>query len=217
MWVSPTQTLRQQALLDSSVVLTLRKKLFFTDENVNSNDPVQLHLLFVQVHVHCTCTWYIPYSSNRRCGVYLFEGSVYKSRYVFPDSLCELHYSLHICNYLSPYLVHQCLTIHLRGQATPTIIVSCCVYSRAAFISLECGARATFIQRWRLFEELHYMYVHGLMCVCGPLNTQCREAVIEGTHPVTKQEAIELAALQLQVEFGNQREGHVDKNFVKSM
>jgi talin len=93
MWVSPTQTLRQQALLDSSVVLTLRKKLFFTDENVNSNDPVQLHLLFVQ----------------------------------------------------------------------------------------------------------------------------CREAIVEGAHPVTKQEAIQLAALQLQVEFGNQKEGHVDKNFVKSM
>ena len=51
----------------------------------------------------------------------------------------------------------------------------------------------------------------------GLPNPQCREAIVEGAHPVTKQEAIQLAALQLQVEFGNQKEGHVDKNFVKSM
>ena len=61
-----------------------------------------------------------------------------------------------------------------------------------------------------------YNDVHNTSC-SGPLHTQCREAVIEGTHPVTRQEAVGLAALQLQVEFGNQREGHVDKNFVKSM
>lgn len=48
-WLSPTLTLRQQGLLEHTLLLTLRKKLFFTDENVNSNDPVQLHLLYVQV------------------------------------------------------------------------------------------------------------------------------------------------------------------------
>ena len=40
---------------------------------------------------------------------------------------------------------------------------------------------------------------------------------MEGTHPVSRQEAIQLAALQLQADFGNQEEGRFEKGFVKSM
>ena len=48
-WLTPNLTFSQQGLLDDSLLLTLRKKFFFSDENVNTNDPVQLHLLYVQV------------------------------------------------------------------------------------------------------------------------------------------------------------------------
>lgn len=51
-WLEPQQTLREQGLIDETTVVTLRKKFFFSDQNVNANDPVQLHLLYEQV---CVC------------------------------------------------------------------------------------------------------------------------------------------------------------------
>ena len=52
-WLNKDKSLREQGI-DETQVLTLRKKLFFSDQNVDCNDPVQLNLLFVQVCV-CTC------------------------------------------------------------------------------------------------------------------------------------------------------------------
>ncbi len=52
-WVDPHKTLREQGLFGDSVELTLRKKYFFSDEDVGANDPVQLHLLYTQVLEYC--------------------------------------------------------------------------------------------------------------------------------------------------------------------
>ena len=52
-WLNKDKSLREQGI-DETQVLTLRKKLFFSDQNVDCNDPVQLNLLFVQVCV-CVC------------------------------------------------------------------------------------------------------------------------------------------------------------------
>ncbi|XP_047038268.1 talin-1 isoform X10 [Helicoverpa zea] len=46
-WVEPSKTLREQGV-DASETLLLRRKLFFSDRNVDSRDPVQLNLLYVQ-------------------------------------------------------------------------------------------------------------------------------------------------------------------------
>ncbi|XP_028167577.1 talin-1 isoform X13 [Ostrinia furnacalis] len=46
-WVEPAKTLREQGI-DVSETLLLRRKLFFSDRNVDSRDPVQLNLLYVQ-------------------------------------------------------------------------------------------------------------------------------------------------------------------------
>ena len=35
--------------IEESAILTLRKRFFFSDQNVQSNDPVQLNLLYVQL------------------------------------------------------------------------------------------------------------------------------------------------------------------------
>lgn len=51
-WLEPQQTLREQGLTDETTVVTLRKRFFFSDQNVNANDPVQLRLLYEQV---CVC------------------------------------------------------------------------------------------------------------------------------------------------------------------
>ena len=59
----------------------------------------------------------------------------------------------------------------------------------------------------------YVMYDIIFLCVVF----QCQEATVEGTHPVTKQEAIQLEALQMQAQFGNQEEGRIDKSLVKSM
>lgn len=47
-WLNPDKSLREQGI-EETVVLTLRKKFFFSDQNVDRNDPIQLNLLFVQV------------------------------------------------------------------------------------------------------------------------------------------------------------------------
>lgn len=46
-WVDHSRTLREQGI-DESETLLLRRKYFFSDTNVDSRDPVQLNLLYVQ-------------------------------------------------------------------------------------------------------------------------------------------------------------------------
>lgn len=46
-WVDHSKTLREQGI-DESETLLLRRKFFFSDQNIDSRDPVQLNLLYVQ-------------------------------------------------------------------------------------------------------------------------------------------------------------------------
>ncbi|XP_043281171.1 talin-2 isoform X2 [Venturia canescens] len=46
-WIDPSKTLREQGIDESETVL-LRRKYFFSDQNIDSRDPVQLSLLYVQ-------------------------------------------------------------------------------------------------------------------------------------------------------------------------
>jgi len=49
-WVNHGQTLREQGVEDSEIVI-LRRKYFYSDQNVDSRDPIQLNLLYVQVSI----------------------------------------------------------------------------------------------------------------------------------------------------------------------
>lgn len=46
-WLDPSKTLREQGIDENETVL-LRRKFFFSDQNIDSRDPVQLNLLYVQ-------------------------------------------------------------------------------------------------------------------------------------------------------------------------
>ncbi|EFA77155.1 filopodin [Heterostelium album PN500] len=46
-WLKNNQILSEQGIQDSDI-LVLKKKFFFNDANIDRNDPVQLHLLYVQ-------------------------------------------------------------------------------------------------------------------------------------------------------------------------
>ncbi len=46
-WLNPEKTLAEQGLTESDVII-LKKKFFFTDQNIDRNDPVQLNLLYNQ-------------------------------------------------------------------------------------------------------------------------------------------------------------------------
>ncbi|XP_049847483.1 talin-1 isoform X1 [Schistocerca gregaria] len=46
-WIDPSKTLREQGIDEGETVL-LRRKFFFSDQNIDSRDPVQLNLLYVQ-------------------------------------------------------------------------------------------------------------------------------------------------------------------------
>ncbi|KAJ8344555.1 hypothetical protein SKAU_G00318840 [Synaphobranchus kaupii] len=47
-WLDHSQTFREQGVEESETLL-LRRKFFYSDQNVDSRDPVQLNLLYVQV------------------------------------------------------------------------------------------------------------------------------------------------------------------------
>ncbi|CAH8487481.1 unnamed protein product [Schistosoma turkestanicum] len=47
-WLAPGKTLRQHGV-DESEILLLRRKYFYSDQNVDTRDPVQLNLLYVQL------------------------------------------------------------------------------------------------------------------------------------------------------------------------
>jgi len=49
-WLDHNKTLREQSI-DVNETLLLRRKYFFSDQNVDARDPVQLNLLYVQVYV----------------------------------------------------------------------------------------------------------------------------------------------------------------------
>lgn len=53
-WVDPSKTLREQGIDEGERVL-LRRKFFFSDGNIDSHDPVQLNLLYVQVITVMLC------------------------------------------------------------------------------------------------------------------------------------------------------------------
>ncbi|XP_057660933.1 talin-1 isoform X1 [Diorhabda carinulata] len=46
-WLDPSKTLREQGIDEMQTVL-LRRKFFYSDQNIDSRDPVQLNLLYVQ-------------------------------------------------------------------------------------------------------------------------------------------------------------------------
>ncbi|XP_044738316.1 talin-1 isoform X2 [Chrysoperla carnea] len=46
-WIDPSKTLREQGIDETETVL-LRRKYFFSDGNIDSRDPIQLNLLYVQ-------------------------------------------------------------------------------------------------------------------------------------------------------------------------
>ena len=48
-WLDHAKTLREQGINTDEETLLLRRKFFFSDQNVDARDPVQLNLLFVQV------------------------------------------------------------------------------------------------------------------------------------------------------------------------
>ena len=47
-WLDHSKTFREQGI-DKEETLLLRRKFFFSDQNVDARDPVQLNLLYVQV------------------------------------------------------------------------------------------------------------------------------------------------------------------------
>lgn len=50
-WLDHGRTLREQGVEETEMLL-LRRKFFYSDQNVDSRDPVQLNLLYVQVRTH---------------------------------------------------------------------------------------------------------------------------------------------------------------------
>ena len=46
-WLHPDKTFAEQGVVEMDILL-LKKKFFFSDQNIDRNDPVQLNLVYVQ-------------------------------------------------------------------------------------------------------------------------------------------------------------------------
>ena len=69
-WLKAEKSLREQGLTETTVVM-LRKKYFFSDQNVDQNDTVQLNLLYVQIPYLCAYVGVCVCVCARACvGVY---------------------------------------------------------------------------------------------------------------------------------------------------
>lgn len=66
-WLDHSRTFREQGVEESETLL-LRRKFFYSDQNVDSRDPVQLNLLYVQVkpvtHTHTVLSQKTPRSAE---------------------------------------------------------------------------------------------------------------------------------------------------------
>ena len=61
-WLDHGKTLREQSVTEGDTLL-LKRKLFFSDQNIDARDPIQLNLLYVQVK--CTLEITIKYRSTQ--------------------------------------------------------------------------------------------------------------------------------------------------------
>ena len=66
-WLDHSRTFREQGV-DENETLLLRRKFFYSDQNVDSRDPVQLNLLYVQVQYRMLRPWGWWAFQNSGCG-----------------------------------------------------------------------------------------------------------------------------------------------------
>lgn len=66
-WLDHGRTLREQGIDDNETLL-LRRKFFYSDQNVDSRDPVQLNLLYVQVQHCCSVTTHQVFGQEQPWG-----------------------------------------------------------------------------------------------------------------------------------------------------
>lgn len=71
-WLDHGRTLREQGVEETEMLL-LRRKFFYSDQNVDSRDPVQLNLLYVQVH-----TLLLFVKINQGCSCATFTNFAFK-------------------------------------------------------------------------------------------------------------------------------------------
>lgn len=87
-WVDVGKTLREQGIDESETVL-LRRKFFFSDQNIDSRDPVQLNLLYVQAR-DAILDGTHPVTQRK--------GKLLELYYSFVESNTRVHMSMHcIC------------------------------------------------------------------------------------------------------------------------
>lgn len=67
-WLDHGRTLREQGIDDNETLL-LRRKFFYSDQNVDSRDPVQLNLLYVQVQQCCPVTTHQVFGQEQPWGI----------------------------------------------------------------------------------------------------------------------------------------------------
>jgi len=84
-WLDHGKTLREQSVTEGDTLL-LKRKLFFSDQNIDARDPIQLNLLYVQVSV-CMCMYIVHHNHllyvqvNTYMYIHVYNQCVYTSKY----------------------------------------------------------------------------------------------------------------------------------------
>jgi hypothetical protein len=79
-WLQTNKTLEEQGVKDDSILL-LKKKFFVWDSMVSSDDPVALHLLYVQAR-DAIVSGHHPVPKNEARDLAALQSQVQEGRYV---------------------------------------------------------------------------------------------------------------------------------------
>ena len=135
LWLDHSKTLREQNI-DGNETLLLRRKFFFSDQNVDARDPVQLNLLYVQVSVPMRLFSAFFAETNHPLSVlalfsmFLFISFVsFFSALIFSPNSITFHYMPHSC---FPVILSFCLFFLLSN------IFSSCSRLSKCFMNVRC-------------------------------------------------------------------------------
>ena len=173
-WLRKDLTLREQGIIDETTLLTLRKKLFFHDQNVDINDPVQLNLMYLQVIIVIIMVYlhlliHMPvfslyYNTIHKCHDSIING-IYpctkEEAVQFAAYTCQVQFGKHNPDKHKPKFIRYEKVAFLDWPLL-TVVFCCQLFVSATF--------QTFCQlsmsKWKALKMQFFMYVSPCIKLC---------------------------------------------------
>ncbi|KAJ0069938.1 hypothetical protein NL108_017255 [Boleophthalmus pectinirostris] len=175
-WLDHSRTFREQGVEESEMLL-LRRKFFYSDQNVDSRDPVQLNLLYVQAR----------------------DDILNGSHPVSFDKACEFA-GIQAQVQFGPHMEHK----HKPGfldlkEFLPKEYIKQRGAEKKIFQDHKsCGEMTEIEAKVKYVKLARSLPTYGVSFFL----VKARDDILNGSHPVSFDKACEFAGIQAQVQFG---------------